>query len=253
MSIIDELILFLENESKKISVPKIKRISIGIIFVMIELENNISGISFSMSKKKHFHLKDAGRLTSYSLIDLMKKAKLDDIEKSIGIAAINAMSQLLLSDENLRTDIDILDFMELKPSDNFGMIGNMLPVVRKLYKKVSSLTVIEDNKDRSQVPEGVILYQDHKELKDINKLIITGSAILYDNFDEIINTYRNLDKVAIIGPSMGAIPEPFFKREIDAIGGMKILNPDRVQGIIMESGGTQQFSKYCQKYLIINH
>ena len=112
--------------------------------------------------------------------------------------------------------------------------------------------VIEDNKDRWKVPEGVKLYPNYEELKNINKLIITGSAILHDNFDEIINTYKNLEKVAIVGPSMGAIPEPFFEREIDAIGGMKILSPEKVQGIIMESGGTQQFSKYCQKYLIIN-
>ena len=252
MSIIDELILLLENRAKEISIPKIRRISIGILFVLIELENLICGLAFTKSKKQHLHLKDAGNLTSYSLLDLMKKAKLDGIEKSIGIAAINTLSQLFLSEKSRRTDLDVINFMELRPSDDFGMIGNMTPVVRKLYQKVNSLTVIENSLERQKVPEGVQIFQNYKQLKNVNKLIITGSAILHENFDEILNAYKNLEKVVIVGPTMGSLPEPFFNRGINAIGGMRILNPDKVQEIIIEGGGTQSFSKYCEKYLIIN-
>ncbi|NHI94135.1 MAG: hypothetical protein EAX96_16715 [Candidatus Lokiarchaeota archaeon] len=256
MTIIDDLIFLLEKNTKEISIPKIKRITIGMLFILIELENGISGLAFNKIEKDfHKHVKDAGNLTSRSIFDLVEKARFDeDVEKSIGIAAINAISQLILTQNNysLKTDLDIVDFMEFKSTETCGMIGNIAPLVQRIVQKVKKLTVIEDNPKRWDVPAGVKIFKHHEDLKNINKLIITGSAILYKSFDSIIKNNSSLEKVAIVGPTMGTLPEPFFQRGIHAIGGMKILNPEKVHQIIMQAGGTPQFSKYCEKYLIIN-
>lgn len=252
MSIIDELIQLLEKKSSEITIPKIRRVTIGLLFILIELENDVSGLAFNKINRLHIHSKDAGNLTSNSLLDLMKKARLANVEKSIGIAAINTLSQVLLSKNDVRTNIDIIDFMDFSPSDNLGMIGNMAPLARQIHGKVNALTVIEENQERWQVPQNVKVFSNYKDLTNINKLLITGSAILSDDFDEIINAFQDLDKIAIVGPTMGAIPEPFFKRNIDAIGGMRINDSKKVQQVILECGGTQNFKNYCDKYLIIN-
>jgi len=252
MSIIDELIQLLEKRASEISIPKINRVTIGLLFVLIELENGVSGLAFNSINKLHVHSKDAGNLTSFSLLELIKKARLAGMEKSIGIAAINTLSQLLLSKNDMRTDIDIIDFMEFTSTDNLGMIGNMAPLVKHIKDKVNTLTVIEENQERWNVPTNLKIFANYEDLTGINKLLITGSAILSDDFDEILNEFIDLDKIAIVGPTMGAIPEPFFKRKIHAIGGMKIRVSEKVQQIILEGGGTQNFKKYCDKYLIIN-
>ncbi len=252
MSIIDELIELLEKRASKITIPRIKRVTVGLLFVLIELENGISGLAFNPIKK-HIHSQAAGKLTSFPLLELIKKASLSDLEKTIGIAAINTMSQLFLSRNDMKTDIDIVKFMNLVPSDKIGMIGNMVPLVKQITGKIKSLTIIEENQDRWEIPKDIQIFSNYKDLPDINKLLITGSAILSDEFDEIINTFQDLDILAIVGPTMGSLPEPFFKRRVNAIGGMTIKDPIQVQKIIMEGGGTQNFKKYCEKYLITNN
>ncbi|MHA1894013.1 MAG: Rossmann-like domain-containing protein [Candidatus Helarchaeota archaeon] len=254
--IIDRLIKTLELKSSGLEIPRIKTVSIGYIFIFIELENGFSGIAFhKISSSGHLHLKEAGKFNTKSIIELINFARKEEgIYKSIGIAAINALSQFILEKNkyNLRFDIDIISYMNFQESDKCGMVGNIEPIVNQIHNKVRKLVIIEDNVRRWKVPENVEIFQDSSHLGNINKLILSGSSILFNDFDNILNRYKNIEKIAIIGPSMGAIPEPFFENGVSVIGGIKILNPQLLHQRVMEGGGMPNFKGCYRKYLIIN-
>jgi uncharacterized protein (DUF4213/DUF364 family) len=46
------------------------------------------------------------------------------------------------------------------------------------------------------------------------------------------------------------IPDPLFKRRVTLIGGIKIINPERLLQVISEGGGTPQFKETCRQYII---
>lgn len=193
-------------------------------------------------------------LTSYSipeLIDFCEKNRI--IDRVIGISAINAYSQCIFEDISFNFDFekDAIDELNLTESDIVGMVGEFKPLIPKIVSKVKKLIVVEKDPTKIGNYNGIEIVNDPAVLENVDVAIITGTTIINDTIDDIIKLTDSARIRLVIGPTMGMLPDPFFKAGVDIIGGMKFLDSKKVMQIIAEGKGTMDFKNYANKYIIM--
>lgn len=55
-------------------------------------------------------------------------------------------------------------------------------------------------------------------------MLITSTTVLNETIDEILDYCSNTEKISMIGPTAGFLPDPLFKRGIDIIGGTHLID-----------------------------
>jgi uncharacterized protein (DUF4213/DUF364 family) len=174
---------------------------------------------------------------------LTELAKSWDVgERVIGVATINALSQIVLKSEHegyAVMDGSVLDEIDIRPTDTVGMVGNIKPLVPAVRKKTANLWIFERGRslDDSILPDTAC----EELLPRADIIVITGSAIANGTIGRLLQLSENARTVGVVGPSASIIPDPLFKRGVDVMGGVIVTNPDRVMQIVAEGGGTPQF------------
>ncbi|MFW9942577.1 MAG: Rossmann-like domain-containing protein [Candidatus Thorarchaeota archaeon] len=247
--------------------PKISKVVIGLGYTGVEISLDdvepILGLASTLPSVINnvdcSKIKFAGNLTNKKLLELAEWSYLEpSLEKIIGIAALNAVSQHILRLENHYSKLkgDPLNFLEINQDTNITIIGLMKPFIRKLIKKTRDITLVEDT---LRVPKE---FQEFKFLTAINEfkkdeistdiLFCTGTSLINNTFEQILKLFRKkTKKIIVMGPSVGILPDILFNHGVDIVGGMEITNSEEVLKILQEGGGTQIFKKYGKKYNLI--
>ncbi|MFQ5763245.1 MAG: Rossmann-like domain-containing protein [Candidatus Bathyarchaeia archaeon] len=86
-------------------------------------------------------------------------------------------------------------------------------------------------------------------LKEADVVVVTGSAIVNQTIDTVLSTAKNARERIVVGPTASLLPQPFFKRGVTVMGGLRILNADCMLNIVGEAGGAYALMKRCaEKY-----
>jgi len=249
MSISSDFIKIADKISKKVDLPLIKEIITPQSneclkksnFSVIILEDNTIGlvyINLNPIIKNRFKNED---LTKFNGSDLISIAKLfgsnDLFEKSLALGCINAISQFIFNKANFSFDFtsDSLGLLNINRSDVIGMVGFFPPLVKLIEKIGSKLIIIEKKEVLIQKAKNWLVTLDTSKLKDCNKILITGTTVLNETLDEVLDYCTNVEKVSVIGPTTSFLPDPLFKRGIDVIGGTYITNPNFLTQAILKS------------------
>jgi uncharacterized protein (DUF4213/DUF364 family) len=80
-----------------------------------------------------------------------------------------------------------------------------------------------------------------------NVVIITGTAIVNHTIDHILSLITNDKRTAIIGPTASMIPDIFFKKGIQVMAGVRILEPDLMIKILQQGGSAYHLLKECSE------
>ena len=132
----------------------------------------------------------------------------------------------------------------------------MKPLIRKIGKVTKSITLVEDSipisaeftefKFRNQIEQ----LRSKEFSTDI--LICTGTALINNTFEKILDIFRNkARKIILIGPSASMIPDILFEKGVDIVGGMEIVDSEATLRVLQEGGGTKLFKRYGKKYNLI--
>jgi len=54
-------------------------------------------------------------------------------------------------------------------------------------------------------------------------------------------------EVVLLGPTASITPQPFFKRGVTAVMGVKITDPEKMLKVVSEAGGSGQLLSTCAK------
>ena len=137
------------------------------------------------------------------------KASPNLLEKSVGIAAVNALSQLIMDHEPDRYRFSDTDLLSLLPFGEqrlkVGMVGNIGPFVPFLIKHASCLTIVDDNPlfFPGFQENGYTISRNIADLADVDVLIITGSSAAVGDFDQVIECAKAARFIGVVGPSAG--------------------------------------------------
>ena len=136
---------------KEICDIMVKDLVIGFSYTGVRISSDDVGIANTplddFSRNSCSVFSRAGTLTNMRAIELAELAQSWDLsERVVGIAALNALSQLAIrtkGDDIVKKYGDVVDLIKIRKGDTAVMIGNMRPSVEKLRHKSKEVLVLE--------------------------------------------------------------------------------------------------------------
>jgi uncharacterized protein (DUF4213/DUF364 family) len=252
----------------KIVPPKVTKVVIGLGYTGVEVAGYAyepflglaSTLPTIINKTECSKRSFAGELTNKPLSELLDwSLKSPSLEKIIGIATLNAISQHILKIMNpyKKLEGNLLDHINLKEDSKVTFIGFIIPLIHAVGKISQNVTVVEDYLSISPDYTNLNLKQNLNQLEDedlfVDILFCTGTSLINDTFESILQKFRRkAQKIIMIGPTASMIPDILFDYGVDIIGGMKIINSEATIQILQEGGGTKMFKKYGKKYNLVS-
>lgn len=161
------------------------------------------------------------------------------LKKALALATANA----LIRQDHSDMEGDSLDLFHLSPNDKVAMVGRFTPLVGRIEDTGASLTVLE--KDAAK---GLVLSKRERQtiLKSCTVAIITATALLYDDLEDILNDLGAPRHVALLGPSTPMLPGPFADTPVTHLGGVRIIDTAQILPIVSAGGGTRAMRPYLE-------
>ena len=264
LSVITETIEFLKEKSPTpLQEIWVDDLMIGIFFTGVTLSTGHAGVAFTpigeipeavCCPTTAARMPQAGNLEGSPVSEILKYALDHNVLKSaIGVATLNALSQLIIESEEkgeyqVIEDKDGFDLLEIQPHETLSLIGAFGPYIRRLKVMGNPFFVIEKNPQTLRPDEMKYYRSDAEMATTLGKsdvVIITGTAIVNHTIDPILSSITHGKRTAIVGPTASMIPDAFFKRGVTVMAGVRILNPDLMIKILKQGGSAYHLLKGC--------
>jgi len=173
----------------------------------------------------------------------------DEADCSIGLAAINAITQCVYARAGylLPAAGNSMGELECMPDDHIGMVGFFPSLVSKLRQRQIRLTVIEKKTKFIEAGSLVNVTTDPEKLSSCNKVVMTAATLLNETVDSMLEYACGATQLVVVGPTAGFFPDPLFARGVTALGGTSIVLPDE---LIARLKNGQGMGDAANKYLI---
>lgn len=255
-AIVEEALTCLSAEVPNLQDITVSRVYLGWGYVGVQLSTNDVGLCHSLVGEAQLEccqvLQHAGTLGGAPATKLGGLAKSwDHGERVIGVATINAMSQIVLKQEQNQYSVlegNMLDHVDIRLGESVAMVGNIKPLVPAIRNRTTKLRVFERG---GSLEDGVLPDTATEEvIPEADIVFITGSAIANGTIGRLLELAAKARSVIVVGPSASMIPDPLFKRGVDLIGGVIVTDPDKAMQVVAEGGGTPQL-KAATRFVII--
>lgn len=151
----------------------------------------------------------------------------DTLRRTVAFAAVNALTRCLFDRAGFvpPKSVDSLGGIDPAPGETVGMVGYFAPLLKRIADRGAKLTVIELREDLVRDDGTVRVTTDPAELAGLRQVLATGTLMLNDSLDRMLVHCRGAAHVALIGPSVGAPPDPLFARGVTLLGGTWVTQP----------------------------
>ena len=143
------------------------------------------------------------------------------LRRTLGFAACNALSRTVMDRMGFAPPraTDSVGSIAPQAGDHVGMVGLFSPLLKQVTAAGARLTVIELNPDYAGHYEGYRVTLDAAELEACNKVLSTSTILLNHTVDAMLAHCRRAERIVLIGPSAGCLPDPLFARGVTVVGG----------------------------------
>lgn len=171
------------------------------------------------------------------------------IQRTLGFAAANALSRTVMERMGFAPPRagDSIGGIDPQPGDHLGMVGLFSPLLKQVTAAGARLTVVELNPEYVGHYDAYRVTLDAAALEDCNKVLSTSTILLNHTVDDILAHCRRADRIVLIGPSAGCLPDPLFMRGVTVVGGSWIT--DR-QGFIDALRRGESWSAFAYKFAL---
>lgn len=151
----------------------------------------------------------------------------ETLRRTVAFAAMNALTRCLFDRAGfvVPKSIDSLGGIDPAPGETVGMVGYFAPLLQRILDRGAKLTVIELREDLVRDDGIVRVTTDAAELAGLRQVLATGTLMLNDSLDRMLAHCRGAAHLALIGPSVGAPPDPLFARGVTLLGGTWVTQP----------------------------
>jgi len=239
MSIRTELMELVEQVSERAPLPAVREVYIpephieadkDAEFGVLELDDGAAGLFYAWMGESQRGMSERYAASDIIGADAIEIARNylgnDDMARSLGLAAINAITQSFFARENFEpaSAANSMGGFSLEARDRLGMIGNFPSLVRSARAQGVPVIVVERKKHMLRDEEGIRITLDPEALRECNKIICTAATLINDSIDEMLGYCDHAETVAMIGPSASFFPDPLFAHGVDIIGGSRVLD-----------------------------
>ena len=243
----------------------VEEIAVGLFYTGVKLSDGSLGISFTeasqitdennrdraMEEIPHLHL-----LHRQPMETLMQFAFSPlPLKSTIGAAVLNSLSDSLFRKYRSRFNVvegDCFSYINVMKNEEVTMIGALPSYIRRIKDVAKKLTVIDNNPNIDQCEGHPVMRGEHTydAIRTSDVLIMTGVTFTNSSVDYLTNLAPKSCRCAIVGPSAGPYPIPYFKKGISLVGSIEISNPDAIMAIIKHGGSIRQFREFSKKITV---
>lgn len=173
----------------------------------------------------------------------------DPVRRTLGFAAINAISQRFLKAVGHPVDwtADSIGMLDPKPGERIGMVGLFRGLVERIVGRGAQLTVLELKSELAGEFEGWRVTTDPGALSGCPKVLSTTTILLNDTLEEVLAACAGARCLALVGPGGGCLPDPLFARGVTLLGGTAIVDRD---GFAAAMAAGEPWGGFARKYCI---
>jgi uncharacterized protein (DUF4213/DUF364 family) len=248
--------MLLENRVPDVTSIRVGDVRVGLGYTGVKLSTGHVGVCHTLLDDLSCcqRIDSAGTLFDSSALELAQLANSWKLgEAVVGIATINALSQIVFETNigyySFTEGTDFINQIEIKKNDTVAMVGYFKPFISTIKDRTDNLYIME----RNPTVQGEDIFPDiacGEILPKADIVIITGTAIINGTIDHLLELSRNAREIGVVGPTTSMIPDPLFKRGVTVIGGIKVINAERLLQVISEGGGVPQFKDACRQIVI---
>lgn len=254
---------------EKLDSITIERAAFGLFFSGVKLSTGQGGLCFTPIKEipaavccpsSAVAMPLSGKLAGRSAQKYLDDIFCDNIlRKTLGIAALNALSSLLWeleppTDYVIEMGKDAFDELDVTRYEKTVVIGALVPMLKRLIAAGRDFRVLEQDsrtlKER-ELPYYSPAEEASKFVPHADLLVITGVTILNDTLPGILAMAKPGAEILVTGPTASMLPDPFFEKGVTMTGGILVTRADEVLDIISEGGsGYHFFGKSAERTVI---
>jgi uncharacterized protein (DUF4213/DUF364 family) len=263
--IADTIDILTENSPIPLQSVHVDDVVIGIFFTGVKLSTGHAGVASTpigeipeavCCPTSAARMPQAGNLEGRPVAEILKYSLDPNVLKSaVGIATLNALSQLIVEtmdpiDYAMIKDKDGFDLLRIQSNENVSIIGAFGPYIRRLKMMGNPFFIIEKN-PMTLRPDELKYFKPESEMQSAleksDVVIITGTTIVNHTIDPILSLIENGIRTAMIGPTASMIPHAFFKKGVHMMAGVRILDPDLMIKILKQGGSAFHLLKECSE------
>jgi uncharacterized protein (DUF4213/DUF364 family) len=247
----------------------VERIVLGVFFTGVKLSNGTGGVCYTPIKSipnavccpsSAKALPSSGKLKGRAALQCAGEMLASGpLSRAIGIAIVNAFSMNCWQarppvEYGIKIGIDAMDEVTLRDDDYVVVVGAIVPTLKALKRRGKPFGILELDTATLTPDEMPFYIPPERAAEAVAKadwLIVTGTTLINDTLEGLLEQRKPGARVALIGPTASALPGAFFRRGVGIIGGVRVVEPDRVLDIIAEGGsGFHFFDKGADRIVI---
>jgi uncharacterized protein len=167
----------------------------------------------------------------------------EKIESAIGLATANA---LVNTGQIGGVPGDVLEAVEMVPSDQVGMVGFFGPLIPALENRVRELLIFEESAESS--PGLLPASEAMNRLPKCDVALITSTTIINGTIDRLLEAASRCRETVLLGSSTPCLPEAFQDTPVSLLSGMTVVDSAGILQVVSEGGGTRFFKPYVKKW-----
>ncbi|WP_457613938.1 Rossmann-like domain-containing protein [Methanocaldococcus sp.] len=220
-------------------------------YVLIESNGKKAlGVAMTLLEEYKGHGNRKGINIGKNLEDFINMAdSFDIVERTLGLSAINALSQYYFNFEVNGKDAAelILNRDDVK---KVAFIGNMIPLVRILRNSNKySIYVFERNSSLSNENTLSDTFE-YRLLPEMDVVFISGTSLLNDTLDFILERSKNAKLKVLVGATAQLLPDLIKGFGITHIASTKIIDVDKTLLYLKFASSSMLFKGASKKYTI---
>jgi len=221
-------------------------------FCGLELADGSIGLSYLLlgdTLQRLLAAQPGASLTGMPALTLARwYADADPVRRTLGFAAVNAISQHFLRRAGYAFDwaTDSIGLLDPQPGDRIGMVGLFRGLVDRIVHRGARLTVLELKPEAAGDFDGYRVTLDPRELAGCDKILSTTTILLNDTVEQVLAACSGARYLALVGPGGGCLPDPLFDRGVTVLGGTAIVDREGFADAIARGEPWGAFAgKYC--------
>jgi uncharacterized protein (DUF4213/DUF364 family) len=237
----------------------VERVVIGLFFTGVELSNGAGGLCFTPVKSipesvccptSVRAMPDSGKLRGRPALPFVEEMlNGSPLHKALGIAAINALSMTCWKQRQpaayeIKTGLDAMDEVAIREEDYVIVVGAFVPVLKLLKRRAKPFGILELNPSilyPEELPFLISPEQRDGRIGQADLIIATGTTLINDTLEELLQHRKSCARVVVMGPTASCLPEAFFRRGVNVVGGVRVTDPGRVLDVVAEAGSGFHF------------
>lgn len=243
-------------------------VRIGVFYTAAQLSSGHVGVAFTprglsdtvCCPKSAAAAPPAGRMAgqeAWTLAEYIRSRV--PLRRAAGVAVLNALSALAMAHHGvpggqLLSGVDALEAADVRSEDRVAMVGAFIPFIKALKGQVAGMWVVDKHREAlkpDELPYWKPPEQATEVLPQASVVIITGSALVEGGIDDLLQAAAGARKVVLAGPTAPPWPAPFFEAGVDVLGGIRVLDGDKMMQIVGQGGSGYFFGAAAEKISVV--